>query len=322
MRNSICFLLVLCLGFSAAEGPSESQKLSDGEIIAGLASYRNSIIRQDEKAYIQTVASVRELQTFGLNEKDLVALYKAVFSYLYQKTDIPNHLIKQFSKYRNHKGEELSAEGLEHHLNALAQNFDLLDGILQGLFEVLPPFKLDPNASLFREIKFYQFEKESHIANIGGGIGTFSLMLAHCLPKSSFVLTELDLNDLRILRARKKSFAKLIDSTRIDIRKGQIQSTGLEPASLDRVILRRTLHHFASPTAMLRDIYRVLTPDGEVCLQEPDGRINIRKLFVEICSDAMKPHEVRELMHTHGFIENDQLKMGHYIYANYRKKAT
>jgi hypothetical protein len=36
----------------------KGQKLRDGEIIAGLASYRNNIIRQDEQAYLQIVGSV------------------------------------------------------------------------------------------------------------------------------------------------------------------------------------------------------------------------------------------------------------------------
>lgn len=301
--------------------PSDRTKLSDAEIIGGLASYRNSIIRLDEQAYLQVASAVKELQTYGLKEKDLIELYKAVFNFSYRKIEIPNHIIKEFTGYRNFRGERLSTEELEAHLNALGQNFDLLDGILQGLFEVLPPFKLDAECELFREIKFYQFHKDSQIADIGAGIGTFSFMLAHCLPGSRFTLTELDFNDLRILRARKRRFAPLIDSNRIEILKGFEQTTGLEPASVNQIILRRTLHHFENSSAMLRDIHQALKPKGKDLLQEPDGRMNIRKLFTNICSDAMKPYEVRKLMDTHGFIKKDQIQMGHYIYSSYEKEA-
>jgi SAM-dependent methyltransferase len=57
----------------------------------------------------------------------------------------------------------------------------------------------------------------------------------------------------------------------IPIHVGELPDTGLEPGSIDEVVLQHSLEHVPDPAALVAEIARVLRPGGQVHVAVPNG---------------------------------------------------
>ena len=105
---------------------------------------------------------------------------------------------------------------------------------------------------------------DSVIADIGAGSGYFTSRLAPLVPQGSVLATDIQPEMLEILsrRIRKEGLGNVRTVL------GTIDDTGLEPGSVDLILLVDVYHEFDHPWEMLTSMRRALKPGGFVALAE------------------------------------------------------
>ena len=118
-----------------------------------------------------------------------------------------------------------------------------------------------------RAIQFYQFQKHETIISIGAEdceneviYGLMSDSINFILENiSAKVLSANQLNEAREFYEEK--FHRKNNCTYI-IKYGNDTCTLLPNHSVDKVIIENTFHEFSGPQKMLKDVYRILKPNG------------------------------------------------------------
>jgi SAM-dependent methyltransferase len=127
-----------------------------------------------------------------------------------------------------------------------------------------------------RAIQFYQFQKHETIVSIGAEdceneviYGLMSDSVNFILENiSAKVLSKTQLNEAKEFYEEK--FHQKNNCTYI-IQYGNDTSTLLTSHSVDKVIIENTFHEFSEPQKMLKDVYRILKPNGKLFLYEIIG---------------------------------------------------
>ncbi|MCC6585224.1 MAG: methyltransferase domain-containing protein [Bryobacterales bacterium] len=126
-------------------------------------------------------------------------------------------------------------------------------------------------------IKLLNFQPGMQVADIGAGVGYYSLKIAKSIgPTGTVYATDLQPEMLRLLRKRLEK-EKV---TNVKPVLGSETASGLMPASIDLALMVDVYHEFAHPQAMLRSIAKALKTDGRLVLLEfrqEDLQIPIRK---------------------------------------------
>jgi ubiquinone/menaquinone biosynthesis C-methylase UbiE len=142
---------------------------------------------------------------------------------------------------------------------------------------VNPELKVDEWVSKFevesREV--YKFRKKivaaagiqkgEVVADIGAGTGLFTFLFSDAVGKKGHV-TAVDISKAFLQHIEKQ--AKARKRTNIAVVEGGNDSPNLADASVDRIFICDTYHHFEKPLAMLAAMRRALKPSGEVVLVE------------------------------------------------------
>jgi SAM-dependent methyltransferase len=99
----------------------------------------------------------------------------------------------------------------------------------------------------------------ARILEVGCGPGRLSIRLAR---DHGFDITGLDLDPAMIERARANAARASGDDPRPSFVVGDVASLAFADGAFDLVLSTLSLHHWADPSAGLREIARVLRPDG------------------------------------------------------------
>lgn len=138
------------------------------------------------------------------------------------------------------------------------------------------PHLLNPLRGFFfspgRLLRHLGLTKESHVLELGPGPGYFSPAVARAIPKGRLVLV--DVQEEMLDMARKRLARRGIAN--VEFRKGEAGSLPVESCSFDAVFLVAVLGEVADRGACLREIRRVLRPEGvltitEMKLGDPDS---------------------------------------------------
>lgn len=97
-----------------------------------------------------------------------------------------------------------------------------------------------------------------HILDYGCGPGSYSVIAAGMIGPTGKVYA-LDIHPLAIRRVRETATKKGL--TNIHTISSDC-ATGLENATMDVVLLYDIFHHLSNPEAVLKELHRVLKPDG------------------------------------------------------------
>ncbi len=103
------------------------------------------------------------------------------------------------------------------------------------------------------------------VADLGCGPGTDLPALARKTGPLGSVIG-LDQDPEAVARARERVAALPV----VSVHHADMHRTGLPSRSVDRLLTDRALQHVADPAGVLREVHRLLRPDGRAVFSEPD----------------------------------------------------
>jgi ubiquinone/menaquinone biosynthesis C-methylase UbiE len=104
-------------------------------------------------------------------------------------------------------------------------------------------------------------KKGAAVADVGAGTGLYTMMFSAAVGAAGKVYAvEIAPRFLDYLAVR----AKKAGAKNVEVVRGTADSVELPPASVDRVFLCDTYHHFEHPQKNLASIRKALRPDGEL----------------------------------------------------------
>jgi ubiquinone/menaquinone biosynthesis C-methylase UbiE len=139
---------------------------------------------------------------------------------------------------------------------------------------------------MLHQIEVLRIRANSHVLDLGAGLGEF----AHCVERSSTApspsrITEVDLVSevLRRSRARttdrlQRSFAVNRIAADLDLSCGFVP---LQSRSADAALASLVISYLADPEALLRDVCRVLVPNGRLVLSSMRKDADISGIYAE-----------------------------------------
>ncbi len=120
-----------------------------------------------------------------------------------------------------------------------------------------------------------------HVLDYGCGPGSYIIPLAEQVGKSGKIYA-LDIHPLAIQKV--KDIASKKQLTNVETILSDCQ-TGLPDNTLDVVLLYDAFHHLSDPDVVLKELHRVLKPDG--ILSFGDHHMKEKKIVVEVVSDRL-----------------------------------
>lgn len=122
-------------------------------------------------------------------------------------------------------------------------------------------------------LKAADFQSGEHIADVGSGNGWFDAAIGIFEDSLSFVLEEIDSSFIKNGRLKEAllEYAKIKGRTitcSYNRAIGTEKSTNLPVSSFDKVLLIDTYHHFRYQDEMIKDIFRILRPEGKLIVYE------------------------------------------------------
>lgn len=161
-----------------------------------------------------------------------------------------------------------------------------LNSPLRRLSEIL--FLGDVKSAFLNEISPF-IKGNEVILDVGAGSGYFGLAIARKLTTGKVICFDLSKEMLQRLEhiANKTGL-----NDRIQILKGEASSIEIESASIDLVVSNGVFHELSNPEKVLKEMFRVLKPNGRVIVTDfRDTRIG-RRIGAAHSRDAYGPLSV------------------------------
>jgi len=135
-----------------------------------------------------------------------------------------------------------------------------------------------PRLNILREVGI---KPGFHILDYGCGPGSYIVPLAKLVGKSGKVYA-LDIHPLAIQKV--KDIASKKQLTNVETILSDCQ-TGLPDNSLDAVLLYDAFHHLSDPDVVLKELHRVLKPDGVISFG--DHHMKEKEIVAEAINDRL-----------------------------------
>jgi len=153
-------------------------------------------------------------------------------------------------------------------------------------FTLLLPFRnifLSPN----KLIKRLDLREDYNVLEIGPGPGYFSVKVAKELKDGKLVLA--DIQQEMLDYARKRLVARNINNVEYRLCDGE--GLDFDSESFDRVFMVTVIGEVENKNEYIREIYRILKPDGVLSISELAGdpdKLSIEELKDLVCSKGFK----------------------------------
>jgi arsenite methyltransferase len=161
---------------------------------------------------------------------------------------------------------------------------------------------------------------ESTVVDLGAGTGLVTLQVAQRLQGGRVIAVDIAPEMLEQLARRARAFG-LHD--RLEERLAPADDTGLEGASVDRVVSVALLHEVPSPAAVLAEAYRLLRPGGRLALRDfahrPSRSWLAKLMHPATAHGHLRPDELRGIILEAGFRELSLVRCGRHLDAFARK---
>jgi len=106
---------------------------------------------------------------------------------------------------------------------------------------------------------------DERVLDLGAGTGRLTLPVAARLRNG--LVVAVDLSDDMLAELRREARERGLDPV-IEVRRADAAATGLPSASMDLVFSAGLLHEVPDPAAVLREVRRVLKPEGRLLLKD------------------------------------------------------
>ena len=120
-----------------------------------------------------------------------------------------------------------------------------------------------------------------HVLDYGCGPGSYIIPLAELVGGSGKVYA-LDIHPLAIQKVQAIASKKQLKNVEAILSDCQ---TGLPDNTLDAILLYDAFHHLSDPDVVLKELHRVLKPDG--ILSFGDHHMKEKEIVVEVVSDRL-----------------------------------
>ena len=275
---------------------SQSSEPSHTEIIYRLSEFRTAVLTKDESA----LSNLKLLLDRFENEDIENETFRRIVSSCYLGKSYYNstneRILEDIGKIN--KKNDTNYYFSENELDAILNNFEVLNLIFIGVLRKDYPFALEKDLRLLEEYTFYDIHQNEQIGEVGAGGGTFSL-----LTGLLFTDVKLYVNDkmplfINFTQKYFDGYSEYIDSNRLKLVKGKKRSTKFEVNSLDKIIIRNSFHHFKKKKKMLNSIKNSLKQGGELYLYEPFNGLTDHD---EGCKKIMLQEDCLQVIQENGF---------------------
>ncbi len=133
--------------------------------------------------------------------------------------------------------------------------------------------QLPDNLNDTRELRKYKLPDNAKILEIGAGSSAFSRLMGNKVKDCQFYLNELDTLALKQMfyelnyHPEIQNLKEKRDHQFFVIRGGE-KTTGIENIKMDRIVIRKTIHHFSEPEAMFTSIKKSMSEATELIIKE------------------------------------------------------
>lgn len=191
----------------------------------------------------------------------------------------------------------------------LAYNNVLMELVKFGVLEPKYPFKIKKNVAFLEELSFYNIKQTDQIAEIGAGEGIFSAVVHTIINPKVLYVNEIDSTNMQVCKENIQQF-NIKDTIGIRFSFGSDTDTNIPASNLDKIILRRTYHHFSNYKSMLKSIRNNLNDDGALYIME-----SIKK----ICPEAISKSKIIKQLTKNGFQLNNEATVNDYYILKFVK---
>jgi len=299
------FLFFSCNILFAQE--ADSWKL---ELIKSLSKYRSNLLKieqNDLRDFITTLNKWKELEPNNIVLNDII--FQSQYAYSIGEYSFKSIAKSAKEKYPNSK---LSHNFTEDELKSIIKNSELADLITWNIINSEYPYKISSDAWFFNEIEFYEIKNDETIAEIGAGKGIFSFLISMTGKNPKIYINEINDNLLNYIKYHFSKNNLDIDLEKTILIKGGKKGINI-PEKVDKIIIRKSLHHFSKKEKMLTSIKETLKDNGDLYIYEP------LKNKSTTCSQALSGFEIKSILNKNGFTLIKELKLEGSILLKYQK---
>ena len=283
-------------------------------VLIGIVSFIcNNSLAQEKRSNIKMIEALSKLRSeLLLESKEDLSKFKAVFDY-WSDLEPNNELFIQFVFETTYRYDFLKVPFNEikdiafvwgspaiakvfneEQLKVISKNSLLSALILYEVFDQEYPYQIN-HSYLMEELNFCEIQDGDVIADVGAGMGIFSIMLALGYDVTVYA------NEINqaFLNSIEGNINRYFNSLNSIIPVLGSNSEILIPDSLDKVILRYSFHHFKHKNKMLRSIKSQLKSGGRLILWEDARTKENRK---DICSKSISEKDIKRYFKRNGFI--------------------
>ncbi len=286
----------------------QNKKTKQQGFIEEIAAYRAFLMEENPTLLAQVFQEWNELQIPKEQQDELLeTILLGVEKYDYWTYELRDSLI-------HHHPKELAEKVTLRHVETIAQNRDLLDLIGIGILKKDYPFEVNTDFSWLEELTFYEIENHQNIGEIGAGNGMFCTAMALYNKTINLYINELDSWWMYYID---KKFSKYNDGfliDRIHYVYGKEKKTKFKKQSMDKIILRKTFHHFTEPELILASIKKSLKANGILYINESLPRLNPDDF---LCEDIMTEEAIKSALKKAGFVLKEEMILGGRLIMKY-----
>lgn len=161
---------------------------------------------------------------------------------------------------------------------------------------------------------FYNVSHGEKVAEIGAGRGLFSLLIYMSKQSNKIYLNEIGKSNINYLNTT-FNFGILSEDgndSEMIIIKGDSKNTNI-PELVDKIIIRKSFHHFTRKSKMLTSIKGNLTEGGKLYIHESV----ITEDKSPGCKLRMTEQEIKKIVKKSGFTNSRELRLGNILILEY-----
>jgi ubiquinone/menaquinone biosynthesis C-methylase UbiE len=252
-----CLAVLLTLPLSA------QLDVEQHRVLEGISAYRIELFNRDVTDRQFLGAVIEKQRESGASLEDIKASIQ-LLGYLSRLNpdQVPERLAFTV------KTDPLFQSLTDKEIGNILHNADLYDLINERVLNITYPYLVSPKSNVFDELVFYQIRPGDRVAEIGAGNGEFSVILGVIYDSLEIFTNEIAGQKVEYMEHKFSRVLSIKPHTLITPVLGLQTDPNLPDAYFDKIILRRSFHHFDDKRAMLKQIYTDLKPNGELLIFE------------------------------------------------------